>query len=290
MLSSGTDSINGGAGTDTLVFDQPYERYSNGYHEYVIDERFGYFWSFYGPTDTTLAINLNSSSTLYYGGSGTSTLTGIENVTTGVGNDLVYGSAGANVISVGHGANYVEAQGGNDTVYGGNYALDATTWYYTDDRDANERLYGGDGDDRIVGAAQAFGDEGNDTLVAGWFSEQEMTGGAGADRFEFSGDVVFNGIFAFMYTQSGVVTDFDPSEGDRLVIDREDDSAPAPVFRGSVASVEDLAAGEYVIVDGNRFELVVAIVDTMYGDVFVGPSVVLDGFTGTFTEADVLFV
>jgi Ca2+-binding RTX toxin-like protein len=290
MLSSGMDAIDGGAGSDTLVFDQTYEHYGNGYREYGIDERWGYFWWFYGPTDTTLAINLNSSSTLYYGGSGTTTLTGIENVTTGVGNDLVYGSEVANVISVGHGANYVEAQGGNDTVYGGNYALDDTTWYYTDDRDANEAIHGGEGNDRIVGAAQAFGDEGNDTLVAGWFGAQEMTGGAGADRFEFSGDVVFTDLFGFVYSQSGTIADFDPSEGDRLVFNREDDSAPAPVFMGSVDSVEDLGVGEYGIVDGNRVELVVGFSESIYGEFPVGPTVVLDGFTGTFTEADVLFV
>lgn len=293
MLSAGNDRLDGGAGTDTLVLDQPYETYLNGQHAIGIDET-GYSWEFHGPSDMTVRIDLAASATFHYGWTGTSTLAGIENVTTGVGNDHVYGSAAANVISVDHGANYVDGRGGNDTIYGSNVELDDEPYalYVEDDRDQYEIVRGGGGNDRIVGATHAFGDAGNDTLVAGWHYQQEMTGGAGADSFQFTDwfELAYYHGPAWI-EQRGRVLDFDPGEGDRIVIDRVDDAAPAPVFRGEVDSVFLLEQGDYALVGDTLVYVAAREYDETSGyDIILGPSVDLADFDGTLAASDVLFI
>jgi Ca2+-binding RTX toxin-like protein len=292
-LSFGNDHIDGGAGTDTLVLDQPYERYANGTHEVGFGDYGEYYWAFDGPTAMTARIDLAGTASLSYGGSGTSTLAGIENVTTGVGNDHVYGSAAANVISVDHGANYVEGRGGNDTIFGSNVTLDDDPWdfYYSDYRDAEEIVRGGAGNDRIIGATHAFGGAGNDTLVAGWHHQQEMTGGAGADRFQFSDAYEYEMYHGPAWSdQDGKVLDYDRAEGDRIVIDRVDDSAPAPTFAGAVSSVYDLSENSYGLVGDTIVYVAYNGVGEWYYDFVIGPSIQLVGFTGTLAADDVLFV
>lgn len=292
-FSSGNDRLDGGAGNDTVVLVQPWADYANGYREIYWDE-YGYSWTFDGPTDATAHIDLVAGeATSLYGDPRSATLVGIENVTTGVGNDHVYGSAAANVISVDHGANYVEGRGGNDTITGSNPTLEADAWdfYYTDYRDAEEIVRGGGGNDRIIGATHAFGDAGNDTLVAGWYGGQEMTGGAGADRFQFSDAYtyeVYHGPVAI--AQGGRLLDFDPDEGDRIVIDRTDDSAPAPAFKGAVTDVLDLDENSYGIL-GNTvvYAAYKSDGDWTY-DFVIGPRIQLVGFTGTLAADDVLFI
>lgn len=57
----------------------------------------------------------------------------------------------------------------------------------------------------------------------------------------------------YALTQRGTIYDFNASAGDRLVIDRIDDSAPLPDFAGTVSSAEDVDVGEWGIVAGNFF-------------------------------------
>ena len=253
VLSLGTDRLDGGAGTNTLVLNQPYERYANGTQSWAGDDFFSSL-DFDGPSDATVEIRLGvgAHATFLYGGRGSSTLTGIANVRTGVGNDYVYGSDGANVISVGHGANFVDGAGGNDVIYGSNLEPNDRPYQFDfiDHRDDAEIAFGGSGNDRIVGVSTARGEGGNDTLVAGWFDDQHMTGGAGADRFQFTDD--YGEQYGRSDDQYGIVDDFNAAEGDRIVIDRVDDSAPAPVFVGAVDSIDALEIGEYGVVDGNR--------------------------------------
>jgi Ca2+-binding RTX toxin-like protein len=76
----------------------------------------------------------------------------VENVTTGSGNDVVFGSSIANKIDARGGADYVVAGAGNDTVLGG---------------DGDDNLMGGDGNDSLVGGNgvdQLFGEAGDDFL------------------------------------------------------------------------------------------------------------------------------
>jgi hypothetical protein len=208
----------------------------------------------------------------------------------------VYGSDGANRISVDHGANYVDGRGGDDTIYGSNVELDDSPWgaIYEDDRDKDEMALGGAGDDLIVGATNAYGDAGDDTLIAGWHFRQTMTGGAGEDRFQLTDDFLWDTNRGDAWIdQHATITDFDPSQGDRIVIDRVDDGAPTPVFAGYLEDELNLEVGEYGIV-GDRFVYAAmkGLDQWMGGDYeyVVGPSALLEGFTGTFTETDVLFI
>lgn len=114
-----------------------------------------------------------------HGGGGNDTVGSAE------GNDLVTGDDGDDVVFGGEGDDLVHGNLGADTVNGG---------------DGNDLVYGGRGNDKVSGDAgddQIFGDLGDDTL----------SGGAGADLF---------------HLQAGgghdLVTDFDASQGDRLVV------------------------------------------------------------------------
>jgi hypothetical protein len=173
--------------------------------------------------------------------------------------------------------------------------LDDYPWgdTYYDERDRFETVRGGAGDDRIVGATTAYGDAGNDTLVAGWGFRSEMTGGSGADKFQFTDDYVWDTYKGdWWYDQRGRILDFAPREGDRIAIDRVDDSAAAPVFAGYVDNELDLEENEYGIVGENTFVLsVLKGTDWWYGDDYVvGVHVELPNFSEEFRAGDVLFV
>lgn len=75
-----------------------------------------------------------------------------ENVDAGAGDDIIYGTDGANVINLGAGNDYAQGFAGNDTINGG---------------DGADELQGMEGNDYLNGGA------GNDTLI----------GGSGVDRF-----------------------------------------------------------------------------------------------------------
>ena len=77
-----------------------------------------------GDNDLDVSIDLGQGVIVNAIKGGVSSLKGVENATTGVGNDHVFGSDTANRISVGHGANYVEGRGGNDIIYGSNVEND----------------------------------------------------------------------------------------------------------------------------------------------------------------------
>ena len=78
----------------------------------------------------------------------------------------------------------------------------------------NDLLRGGSGDDILIG------DEGNDTLVGG-VGNDILVGGVGADKFLYNTDA------AFALTAIGVdaITDFDSSQGDKIVLDETTFSA-----------------------------------------------------------------
>ncbi|PZQ48731.1 MAG: hypothetical protein DI556_13005 [Rhodovulum sulfidophilum] len=227
--SDGRDQIDGGAGTDTLVHAQ-----------YVYDDGAGYATPF---LDRGLRIDLGAGTALAEGLAQVDRLVSIENVATGNADDTVIGSAGANEIWVNYGFNSVDGGGGNDTIHGGQglrfpYATDEADYVYGLG-DTIEVLRGGAGDDVIYsGGAIAYydqfhawwqtrasdalyGDAGNDRLVAG-DGGTVMTGGVGADRFEFSTalwDQSDYGEYYVSYAQTGTITDFSRAEGDKILID-----------------------------------------------------------------------
>lgn len=146
---AGADTINGGVGIDTVDYSREAQRVVVYLHQ--------------DRGTTTGAIN--------------DTLTSIEHVILGSGDDSFQGELGAvdETAWGGDGGDVLYGFAGDDTLYGESGA-DVLSGYGDDDV-----LDGGDGDDLLSG------DDGNDIL----------TGGAGSDRFEF-----------WVYDDDDIITDF----------------------------------------------------------------------------------
>jgi len=149
------------------------------------------------------------------GGEGDDNVQGLD------GGDVVYGDAGNDDLSGGLGDDTLYGGAGNDKMFGdegsdqlyGGYGDDILrgSYYFSDTvetLDGDDLLSGGPGSDRIYGAY------GSDTLIGG-VGDDTLTGGAGSDRF------VFSGVF-----DHDVITDFDETE-DSLEFYTKDGSAIA---------------------------------------------------------------
>lgn len=290
-LSAGGDEIDGGAGIDVLILDQDYETF--GGTTYYYDHPVSYEF-FDGPTAPTARIDLAAGVTeLLSVWSGKGTVSNIENVTTGAGNDVVIGNSSANIISVGHGANKVDGRGGNDLIIGSNAENDDDLSYYTfdDDRDLLEELNGGAGNDTLIGGTRMSGDAGNDRLVAGW-EHHTMTGGQGADRFVFSDRFYTDWYKGHWFdAQRGTITDFNRAQGDRIVIEHDPSSGAAPVFVGSVESRFDLEEGEIGQI-GNTIFLALDRDYEYWVDYYEfveGLEITLENFDGQLRVSDFMF-
>jgi len=96
---------------------------------------------------------------------------GDDTITTGAGDDIVYGGNGNDTIRTGAGSDYVEAGNGDDVVDAGA---------------GNDVVYGGDGNDTLSGGAgndYIEGGNGNDVLNGGT-GQDMLSGGNGDDRIE----------------------------------------------------------------------------------------------------------
>jgi Ca2+-binding RTX toxin-like protein len=148
QVSSGTDTVNMGGGSDRLVVDWSH---SNG--------------RFYGENEPFTGSLATGYSGQFYlgGGSAKTTFSGVEHFTISIGstNDTVKVGDGNDVISSGLGADTVTAAGGNDVVDGGG---------------GIDKLSGGDGNDVLAGG------EGNDILDGGAGADR-MSGGIGDDSY-----------------------------------------------------------------------------------------------------------
>ena len=108
------------------------------------------------------------------------TLVSIENIRTGLGNDIVLGSATANRIVTNAGRDSIDAGVGDDTVLAG---------------DGFDIVRGGDGADWLdagAGHDSVYGDAGDDTLRGG-LGNDTMDGGTGTDTVDYSGQT--QGVF-----------------------------------------------------------------------------------------------
>lgn len=104
----------------------------------------------------------------------------------GDGNNYLYGENGDDILYGGGGNDYLDGGNGTDLLYGGT---------------SEDTLHGGAGDDEI------YGDYGNDVLH-GDGGIDTLTGGNGTDKFVFT-----------LLDNYDVITDFDASESDKIVID-----------------------------------------------------------------------
>ena len=110
--------------------------------------------------------------------------------------DRLHGNRGDDTLSGGSHDDQLHGDSGNDILSGGSH---------------DDQLHGGSGEDFLRGGSHndlLYGDSGNDTLSGG-FGQDTMTGGNGADNF------MFDSLDQF----TEVITDFDGSEGDKIIFD-----------------------------------------------------------------------
>lgn len=240
LKDDGRDTLDGGAGIDTLKIPS------------------AYYSSFQGGPQALFGsqIDLAAGTLKVLSDVTVDRLVSIENVIATDGNDTVRGNAGANAIDVGNGVNIAYGGDGNDTITGGFYSDDSATYV--------DRLYGEGGNDRIIGNGSLgngediyspetdflSGGTGNDTLVGGQW-RTVMEGGTGADRFETSNELRLygddtGGPFSTALGTAVEIRDFSRTQGDKILIDIVENMNDAkPRFVGSVSDFAILGDFEY---------------------------------------------
>ena len=173
----GNDTLNGNTGTDTAN---------------------------YATATEGLTLSLGVTTAQSAGSFGIDLFIGIENLTTGSGNDSLTGNDQANVLTGGAGDDLLIGGLGNDVLAGGtgidtasflgtsavnvNLALGTATGVGTDTLSGIENLIGSSGYDTLTGNAganQIDGGAGND-VISGGEGADTLTGGAGMDLFIIS--------------------------------------------------------------------------------------------------------
>ncbi|MBD2615573.1 putative Ig domain-containing protein, partial [Nostoc punctiforme FACHB-252] len=149
----------------------------------------------------------------------------------------------------------INGQGGNDRI---------------DGKSGNDHLRGGTGNDTLIGGA------GNDTLVGG-AGNDVLTGGTGADRF------LYNTSAAFATSAVGVdtITDFNRSQGDKIVLDKTTFSAISSTPGNGFSN-----AGEFKSIGFDLFQLTILegissakiVYDAVNGRLFYNENGILPGF------------
>ena len=150
---AGADQLSGDAGNDTLMGGEGNDTLTGGAGSDVMNGGKGNDTAvFTGSTPIVVNLNLTRSQET---GQGRDTLSSVENIKSGSGNDNLTGNSRANLLDSGI---------GNDKLFGGT---------------GNDTLLGGAGNDTLQGGS------GNDILTAGP-GQDVLTGGQGADQFVFA--------------------------------------------------------------------------------------------------------
>jgi Ca2+-binding RTX toxin-like protein len=126
----------------------------------------------------------------------------------GLGDDFGFGGGGDDTVHGGGGSDRLGGGGGNDVLWAEGSGSDAAT-------DLNH-LMGDMGDDHLHGGRgidTLDGGDGDDRLSVAVGSADQLTGGSGADTFAFD-----RGTSADGTAQTIRITDFNPTDGDRLDI------------------------------------------------------------------------
>lgn len=232
----GFDEISGGSGNDVIYLDDGDDVVDagswndiihvggNGDHD--IDGGQHFDTVVFGNGATT--VDLNNGFAIR--ADGFDSITGVEGVQTGSGNDVITGSNSANVIKAGSGVDVVLGLGGNDEIHGenGNDNLVGGA--------GNDTLFGGSGNDRLDGG------DGADSITGGSGADT-IRGGAGADILRGEGAIAPESADVFVWKVGDlgydVVIDFDLAQ-DKLFFG-EDFFAAGPI--GSVLNAANLGGG-----------------------------------------------
>lgn len=165
----GGDTLRGGHGNDSLYGGFGVDAYYGGSGIDSIDFTYNNAdWTIHLSADLNDSVAQNFLGTSTTGGA-KETISNVEDVKTGDGDDHITGSDADNTLEAGSGLNWVYGLDGDDDISGGR------------DRD---RLYGGNGVDTIIGG------DGADNLYGG-DEEDTLTGGDGSDRL-YGGDHIDN--------------------------------------------------------------------------------------------------
>lgn len=166
-IGDGNDTFSGGSGNDRFYVD--------GFGDNVIQGGNHNDTVIFG--NAAVVVNL-AIDWAQRGAEGTDTITGVENIMTGNGADLLAGTSFDNFIHSGGGNDVASGLEGDDTINGGS-GHDSLSGDGGDDD-----LIGGSGDDVMwgkQGVDQLDGNSGDDTLYGGDDSDQ-ISGGSGEDR------------------------------------------------------------------------------------------------------------
>ena len=179
---AGNDVLNGGRGNDTLRGGTGNDTLNGGAGMDSLDGGHGSDTASYESDSAGVTVNL-ADGTGMGGEAGGDTLTGIENLTGGGGNDRLTGNSGVNVLKGGAGNDTLSGAAGNDTLYGddGQDSLDGG--------DGNDSLQGGASHDTLTGGAgndSLHGGSGGDTLIGGAGADF-LDGGLGTDGASYAG-------------------------------------------------------------------------------------------------------
>jgi Ca2+-binding RTX toxin-like protein len=227
---AGNDSLLGGGGNDTLI---------GGLGNDTLVGGDGSDTASYAGTTGSVVVNLstavfasglgNVAANRSAGAAGLDTLTTIENVIGGDGNDTIVGSAAANVLTGGAGNDVLVGGAGNDVLDGGagidtaSYATNtvAVTVNLTAGT-ATSAGVGGSGTDTLISIENAIGGSAADTLT-GNAGANRLEGGGGADTLVASAgsDFLAGGAGTDIAVFAGTMADYsfirDPNTGNIIV-------------------------------------------------------------------------
>lgn len=249
---AGNDSLNGGNDNDDLHGGLDNDTLNGGAGSDTLDGGAGKDVADYTDKGGAIAVTLagSTAATVTVGGIAEDSLTNVEGVWGGSGNDTLTGDGADNALSGDGGNDTLSGNGGNDVLKGGagNDSIDGGAGIDTvdfQDKTAPVRLLlnggtsasaevggvhedwvagvenvlGGSGDDWLVGDGNAnvlTGNGGKD-MLRGALGKDTVTGGAGADRFNFDAEAECG-----LGATRDIITDFNGAEGDTVDVETID--------------------------------------------------------------------
>ncbi|MFH1746454.1 MAG: Ig-like domain-containing protein, partial [Planctomycetota bacterium] len=175
---AGDDTISGGTGNDTLYGGSGDDLLSGGAGDDYIRGESGVDTVDYSDAESSVTVDLSTTSAQDTGGAGTDRIYDVENLTGSDYDDTLTGTSGDNVIIGGAGKDVIDSGAGDDQVDGGAGNDNITTGDGADVVDGgvgNDDISTGDGADIVDGGI------GNDDIDSG-AGDDHVFGGAGNDN------------------------------------------------------------------------------------------------------------